>query len=270
MPTCTFYWGDSPLSWLRWMTLCSFRIHNPEWGIRLLTSEIGTEKHWCETCIDQDQFSYHGEDWRGRLDELGVVIETFTPPVLTSANTIGDIARWDVLAKGGVYADMDIIFTRPFDEQALEVLSGNGLSCQDGYLYLGLTSSGGSQMFADIRDEAARLHNGNYQASGVHAAYRYAFGHNEMGLVYKLDTLKALSDKSGEAITNIPIQWVHPFTEPEDVWKREAQSCYGVHWYAGHRKGQEASNTYGPEHHPTPLGQLAHEAWAAYTRGHDG
>lgn len=269
MPTCTFYWGDSALSWIRWMTLCSFRLRNPEWGIRLLTSPIGRDRHWEEVEINQDQFTYHGKDWRDRLDELGVVVEEYSPPVETSANTIGDIARWDVLSQGGVYADMDIIFLKGFDEDAARLLtSTHALSCESGYLYLGLTGSPGGKLFADIRDEAIARHEGRYQASGVNAVYRYAYGHDELPLVHGLDTLQALRDKSGEEVERIPIRWVHPFTDPEDVWTRYPGDSYGLHWYAGSRKGQEAS-VFTHDHAPTPVGELARQAWTEY-RGHDG
>lgn len=246
MPTCSFYWGDSPLSWLRWMTLCSFRVYNPDWKIRLYTSDAG-KKSWPDwEGIDQDFHTYEGMDWRTRLPELDVEVVPYEGS--GSAVSNADLCRWQVLADGGIFADMDIVFTRPFDDSVMQ--DSHAITVECGYAYLGLTTSPGGRLFADILEEARKPLN-LYQSAGTDAVYRYAYGHSIGPDCERKDLIAALAEKSGERVVNLPKRWVLP-VEIQHVFSKDYDyandvDVYGVHWFAGGKDGHQASLTYTPE-----------------------
>ena len=93
-----FYWTGGPLPWLREQALVSFRRHHPDWEVVLGSPER-------------------------RPVPAGVRLEldTETDPALPPAAR-SDAWRWGVLAaRGGVYADTDVVFVRPLDD----LLSGD-------------------------------------------------------------------------------------------------------------------------------------------------
>jgi hypothetical protein len=251
------------MSWLRWMTLCSFRVHNPDWGIKLYTARVSSKKHWL-TSEDQDQFNYHGEDWRDRLHLLGVEAIDYQAPDLCAVS-IADICRWDCLSQGEPFADMDIVFTRGFDADVTSVLHQDALTCDEGFCYLGLTGTSAGPVWQAILDEAKASPTGRYQSAGVDAIYRLVYGHADYPRLYRQDTINRLSERLRTPLTTIPKAWVHPeevgrvFLEDRDY--SNSSSVFGIHWFAGSPRGQVASATATPDDSGNSVARAAKAAW---------
>lgn len=114
--TAFFYWNkETPMSYLRYLTLVTFRYHHPDWGMVLYVSGSNTKKQW--TGIEDQDFVNHGQ--KNYLDEvykLNCQIKDFETYQL-NPNYISDVFRWKILAEfGGWYFDLDQIFTGNFDK----------------------------------------------------------------------------------------------------------------------------------------------------------
>lgn len=119
-----FYWGHDYLPWVRWLTLETFRYHNPDWDMVF----------WQPTHpvhVDQDPAT-HGPDYLPRLGELGVVrsfkdadvlagvnLDAAVPSIHVREQVKGDYLRlWLLDRIGGLSCDMDILFWKSMSEGA--------------------------------------------------------------------------------------------------------------------------------------------------------
>ena len=259
----SFFWGDTPMAYARFHTLASFRKHNPEWEMVLYTAPYVSGSAW-DTTERQDFDSYEGEDWREHLDELDVRVIQWDPPVAATPNQQADICRWQVLAEGGMFADMDIAFFRPMTSLHTDALmSGSAFTCVDGVLSLGLTGSAGTKLCTDAYHHSILMSaRGDYQCAGVDVLYDMALGdkawatvgHPDWNYIHSHDTLAALDATYG-GVVNIPKSWVHPahFAFPFKNVTMPPDSI-GVHWYAGAPAAREVIDNWTPG--STPPGIL--------------
>jgi hypothetical protein len=236
-----FYWGDSPMSWLRYMSLESYRRFHPDEPITLHVGAV-TGKTWETGEAGPEQ--YAGYDWRENLTEIGVTVKAYAPPIPLPPPQANDMCRWDVLASGGRWADMDVLFTA-----SLPPIEGDMISCRDGVLRVGLTSGAPGGVFADVRAMALDGYDpARYQSLGTEAVYALAFGRRVTPEeAFGRDTLGALEAVTGKHVADLPTEWVQPF-EPEELHEQEElPECYGLHWFGGHPQSNEAARTMTPE-----------------------
>lgn len=236
-----FYWSDTPMPWLRYMSIASFRCFHPDVPITLHTGP-STDKTW--TTGEAGAESYAGYDWRQNLTEIGVTVEHYVPPIALPPQQAQDMRRWDVLASGGKWADMDVLFAA-----TLPPIEGDAISCRDGVLRVGLTSGAPGGVFADVRAMALQGYDpSRYQTLGTEAIYALAFGERlTPEEVVGRDTLAALEKVTGKHVENLPTEWLQPF-EPHELHEHdELPDCYGLHWFGGYPESNEASRTMTPD-----------------------
>ena len=66
-----FYWGNQPMSFLRYMTLISFNIFNPEWKMILIKNNMSTHSGIKSSTIEEDDLrTYAGYDHRVILNKV--------------------------------------------------------------------------------------------------------------------------------------------------------------------------------------------------------
>ena len=66
----SFFWGNTTMSWLRYMTLWTFRKLNPDWEMRLFVcNQQRSDKYW-ESPNQQDFFRYKGPDHSDKLVDI--------------------------------------------------------------------------------------------------------------------------------------------------------------------------------------------------------
>jgi hypothetical protein len=239
-----FYWGDSPMSWLRYMTLKTFRTFNPGTRIVLHSGAVTSRATWATSEGDE---GYDGLDWRTHLDVLGVEHVTYEPLVPLPPQQACDLCRWEILAAGGLFADMDIVWTRPFP-----FIGGDAVSCDNGILKMGVMSGAPGGVFARVRDLALeRVDTAVYQSIGVAVMYEVAFGHS----IGHANNAKGRDTLAGLGVANIPMWWVHPLS-PMQMDMPLPRRCVGLHWYGGWRPSIEASRTMTPANWRTFTGAI--------------
>jgi len=235
-----FFWGNPTMSWMRYLTLKSFCILNPDWQVILYVSKCErVTKPWRDN-VDQDFFSYSGPDYLSRVQELGVEILEWSMPEIPNvgASHLSNFLKWYKLqAHGGIYSDMDILWLKPFDKLFEEMSNADSAICITKYLSIGLLGSNiGNKMFKAFFDHARQTYDTKrYQCVGVEAIYDLLYNdkaYNEDGginftYIAKQDIIQDLRDRWPDLkIFNIPFGVIYPFgcLEMDRVW--EARVLY--------------------------------------------
>jgi hypothetical protein len=235
-----FFWVGR-MSWLRWLTLSSFVRFNPDWEVVLYTADGGFvgSKHWKSD--NDDDSSYEGPDYWEHIPKQ-VIIKKFVPPSVMSAAQMCDLFQWWYLGtEGGFYADMDILWLRPFDETYKTCLSSNAVFCLEGtILAIGLVgSTPNCPLFKAIYNGAEIESNADYQHYGTNLLYR----------VFEIDSGRqphpgkrflhlARRIYPNLQIEEIPQNTVYPFIwdEAHKIFERKLpvpNSSVGIHWFGG-------------------------------------
>jgi hypothetical protein len=246
-----FYWQNDSLSWMRYMTLYSFRKLNPDWQIDLFYFDdaIVHEKQW-KTLENQDYFTYIGKDYFDKIHELNINIKKWEIPEweLINLNPVAnsDVFRWyELCENGGIYSDMDILFIKPIDGLFNTLISGkfDTMLCLTEYLSIGfLASTQHNSLYKDVYNNCLKIVENDigYQSFGVCSFYD----------LFCTDMAKTnvLSKKYPELnIYNLPFKTVYPFDsfQIEDCFTGKCnisqipEETIGYHWYAGHPLAQK-------------------------------
>lgn len=267
-----FYWANEKMSWLRYMTLYSFRKFNPDWKVELyLTPQNDIRKKvWKDNNL-QDFFTYGGEDYSDRIKGLDVEIrewELYHPDEpdndewarTTSASHKSNFFKWSKLAyEGGIYCDLDILFVRPMDSFYEEIKDYDVSICHTrpgNYFSIGvLGGSGKSSFYHDVFLNGFKtLKSTGYQSAGVNNIY------NLLGSAgRKPDYWKALVTKYGEQdkIMKFAFARFYPFGGshvPRLFTQRNgkvSKGSIGIHWYAGHPTAQSFNKKLTEENYRT-------------------
>lgn len=237
MKRLNLYWGDSPMSWLRSLTVTSFLKWNPDWTVRIWTGKTDTRPSWLSGEA-LEQFVYHGKDYRDTLD----VEWRETEYDGLTANLCADLTRWRVLSEGELWSDFDILYFNPIDPY-LPVLSKPSLTCTP---HFALGICGGGRPFRAISEHAEKMATPNiYQSAGVLPLYDLCFGTGYQ-VVLSRELHERLCSVVGR-IEDVPIEWVHPFVAAEAHSHYVPVRTLGFHWYGGLALSQQLNAALTPE-----------------------
>ena len=240
-----FFWGNQKMSWMRYMTLYSFRKLNLEWEIELwLYDNPIKEKTWEGEEI-QDFFSYDGPDYLEEAIKL-VTVKEWKGVKETGPSHQSNLFKWYMLAKyGGVYADMDILWIKPFDVYSKLKRYDVSLSCFGNLFSIGLLAATSSNLFfARVLEVALENYDKKeYQCLGVNVLYKiFDCWWNEPKLFEKVTQLFPRLRYFG-----IPKNWIYPARcfEMNQIFEQKIklpEDCIGIHWYAGAEIPQKWNN----------------------------
>jgi len=236
------YWGGENMSFLRFLTVVSFRQYNPDWKIKIhrpkqiYSGDITWKTHEHAT----SRLKIKGQ-YASRLEEYGVefVEHDFEQLGFTSnlpETYKADFIRWGLLGReGGVWSDFDIVYFRPMTKldvnkkENAEVDTGlcpyaNGVHAI-GFLF----SAPGNPFFLKLEElSKVRLDPNQYQSIG--------------------STLFSLPEMYPK---RFPINYVliHPngvyflgWQQTKDIFINNVTlpaNAIGIHWYAGDLLAQQ-------------------------------
>ena len=242
------------MSWLRYMTLYSFRKLNPDWEMELHVSHIDMKDKYWHTHEAQDFHTYKGKNYLPEAEKLGVKMKecpVFVKGAGPSHNS--NFFKWNELAtNGGIYSDMDILFVKPIEEYYNKIQNlQTGISYSTeiahrhhgGYYSIGfMFSSGANKFFKDVFNHAVTLYNPDrYQGAGVEPLYMMLEKNNLGMRPYHSD------------LCYIPMNLVYPWRhyQQDDFFNHchttLPEETIGIHWYAGHPMAQEFNNNIKPD-----------------------
>lgn len=278
-----FYWGNSKMSWLRYMTISSFVRFNPDWEVILTIDKTETSQRPWSDENKQDFFNYEGKDYLPDVEKLNVSIREWSPEIIKdckpkslfenatfSANVVGDISldrpkvpelstpshrsnffKWYTLAtEGGVYSDMDIVFTSPMGDFWESIKQHDATLCwQNGYYLIGfMASNGNSDLFKKIYQAAHVIFDSEKYQSVGQAALLYSIANNAH-IQYTYENILQYFNRE-ERIFLFEPDLLYPVSyediglifeeggEDYDIPK----SAVGLHWFGGCGPGQVFNN----------------------------
>ena len=235
-----FCWSGSRMTFMRYMTLYSFRKLNPNFRIILWSpSSPCRGKTWVSSEVDDD--SYQGENYLPRIEDLKIERKTWSPMFEgLSHSQASDLFEWQLLSTiGGIYCDMDVLWLMPLESirqaywnsDVLYCLENNGQMFAIGFF----GASPRCTMFQDIYHSAIRNYvPERYESAGISAAY-LSTGRAHSAAA----TINYFKSKyPGLSISRLPDVSLYPFdcrnypkifTSTMDVSDR----CLGLHWFGG-------------------------------------
>jgi mannosyltransferase OCH1-like enzyme len=254
------------MSWMRYMTLYSFRQLHPDWQMDLyyddkpisLNAPYLKKPQGKEPVQDFHKYN-NGLDYSPNLKDLNInVIKWDTEEVNISKfyditpSGKSNIFKWHQLYKyGGIYSDMDVLYFKPIDElyNQWNADNTNVVITQSQYLSIGLmASTPENEFFRDIFKHTFKFTNhNNYQTYGVMTIYDLYKG------IQKSQILET-AEKRYPSInfSNLPMHVLYYFNH-KDIDKcfnnanninifHYPQTSIGYHWYAGGVSAQNYNN----------------------------
>jgi 2-O-methyltransferase len=259
-----FYWNlETPLSYLRLLTLATFRYHHPHWKMNLWVSKSDCSQGWKGT--EKQDFQVKDEtrtDYlRRALDyDVNIVLFDYSITRKLAPNYVSDIARWRTIDGGGWFFDLDQIFVRNFDRLCRnDFVSGGHRTMYCGVL--GASKNSEVPEFVN-RMQIVRLTGGDKLT-----------GYVEFGnlFVHKLSLTDEWKVKTaGEKHLITESECFYPVAVSKDVdriYKGEVllpagENNFALHWYGGHPKSQAFNRKYTPE-----FAKESNDSISMYCRG---
>lgn len=237
------FWSGTELSYLRYLTFVSLRMHHPDAEIELYVSKsCSKDVSWG---IEEQDFQKNNEtmEYLDGMQDIGVkVIECDLFPTY-APNYQSDFFRWWWLYNnGGFYLDTDQIILKSFESLPLDndfIYSiYNAKSCGI-YSPVGVIGSEkGSPIVKQIMDEMSNLYNPS--------------DYNSIGPFMFRDLYMKNRDKweSNNKMFNAPPNIFYPISESYMVDKlytsdiHLAEASYALHWFGGAPKSQEFNSKF--------------------------
>jgi hypothetical protein len=258
IPRCmNFFWTGLRLSWMRYMTLYSFRRYHRDWRIVLhcMPARLAGQKSWASS-EQQDCQVYKGPDYFGHLDRIDVEVETWiggdeVPERLAPSHAC-DLCQWEILStNGGWYSDLDVLYLRPLPYK--RTCQADAVFClTDSWMAIGLMAAApNTRLFGAIRESAiGNYSREKYQSTGAEAVYRLAGTWPDWGAILKVG-VKALNilrrRYPDSMILDLPQVTVYPwnYLQLSNIFESSEEvsgGCCGIHWFGGSNLGQEWNN----------------------------
>jgi hypothetical protein len=250
----SFFWGGGKMSWIRYLSIHTFCLHNPGWEVYLYISKACRKDPSWESFEEQDFATYEGDNWLWNAVQLPqVTVEVVDLPENLDPVHQCDLYQWKVLYEhGGWYSDMDILYMHPMDDIQHKVGKYDmcaPLPCND--FTIGFLGAVPGLTFYKALYESCANHAepSSYQDYGTHKICH----------ILKIDTHSKGVDVAG----NIQDRYNHRVFVPspgEDVypwnWRGIEQiwnythtlppSQIGIHWFAGSPISQKFNKLLNP------------------------
>ena len=265
-----FYWGGSNLSWMRYMTLYSFRKMNPDWEVVLYVSDDNIKNKGWKSREDQDYYNYKGDNYFNNLKDLNIKIEKaeFPKKIQDKLKHLSPIHKSDLyryyqlFINGGFYCDMDVLFFRPIDDLYNEIIDleydtviheyksstqtltiGFLGACINNEYYKNLFEFGINYCINRVKNTKIE---DNYQSMGVQLIYRMISGELHIENAFDVISLKYPNLK----FFNLPTSLIYKFdwTKINYCFSNSIKinefdwDSIGYHWYGGGKESQYYNN----------------------------
>ena len=253
-----FYWGSNKMSFLRYLTIYSFKKINPDWSIHLyVPKNVSKENTWLtkggDTHHKIDHLEYDGSDYYQKLlddDAVKNIKVDFSNSFLT-ANAPephkSDLLTWQVLStKGGLWCDMDIVFNRPvtslsvnYGDRETDTITSYDYRLRevDGSPTkpIGFLMSGGNNSYfkKHAMESKNAYKDSEYQSIGTSVVKRVCNTFEECKPRFFKNRFQNLDPDSVYHFHFQKIEQIYNESRPLP------DNFIGLHWYGGHPTSQE-------------------------------
>ncbi len=243
-----FYWGNKTMSFLRYLSLYSFKKFNPDWNVILIKRRNPKTPKRYNLEEKSDSIYFKSEDCYNLVDNLDIeikYIEEEYPEIAEldlEENHISDIILFKILGeKGGIVSDTDILYYNPIDYEKIKdidvgLISFNGYPKKD-YIPLSFVLGKPNNFFKEMYERFKSKINPK-------------IWDNSPSLMDSLDLTKIkFSDLN---IIRLPSHLVFPFSETKKrcdyfklMFEKESKipkDSIGIHWYGANPNSQRFNN----------------------------
>jgi hypothetical protein len=236
------YWGGRKLSYLRYLTLITFKRCNPSYRIVLIQPyQVSKSESWAS---GEHGGLYDGPDYLEAAQDAADELITFNMREIGFGNhSTSEVHKSDILrnyflfTRGGLWSDFDIVFFKPVPKD----LENIDFLCKTakGFFSIGFIGGKRDSPFFKSFFEAQKnvtKKDDSYQKYGTfllnNKLYPQGVTRISMDLVYCINStyVSRLFDGTVEPFTNITI---------------------GAHWYGGNPLTREWENKITPENYGT-------------------
>jgi hypothetical protein len=249
-----FYWGGGPLSWLRFLSVQSFKKQNPDWQVKVHQPITDSQApgSWANNIK---------QDFRKQLTTLDVAVVEHDFDRYGFDNQAhevhkSDFLRWQLLAsQGGVWSDIDIFYIKPMESLAENNLQhanidvalcplkpphkhtvGFMLASKDTSFYKYMSQVSLANYNPDV-----------YQCMGSDLINGRFEDFESFGQQFPDNQFVFLNKKSVYVIASKTIDQFYQSVDPALNKKFNNSQVIGYHWFGGHPQSQEFENNLQPD-----------------------
>ncbi len=249
-----FFWAGGKMSWLRYLTLQTFCLHNPSWETTLYVSRNSKSKKSWTSEEQQDFCGYDGPDWMHDAYNLPITVKAVDLPENLDPVHQCDMYQWKVLHEhGGWYSDMDILYMHPMDDLLHKCASSDlvaPLPCGD--FTIGFLGCKPGLKFFELMYNSCK--------DGGEPSQYQDFGTNRICQILKIRphspghfmAQRIMERYNHRLFTPSPGEDVYPWNWRgiEQIWEWSHElppSQVGIHWFAGSPISQKYNNWLTPK-----------------------
>lgn len=257
-----FYWGNETMSWMRYLSVYTFKKLNPTWEVFVYkTKQTNKIKTWRDSPT-QDLHNFNGLDYFQKLKELDIHILDWEFDKIDiknmGASHLSNFFKWDTLGKhSGFFSDLDILYLKSMDEFYDEVKDFDVIINFTHHFSIGfLASSGNNKFYSDVVEATIKNYtNSQYQSAGVLALNSLCSKLNRTlnlnSNLYEILQKHYKDLKFHNFDMSLLYFWKHfemNFVF-EELKTNLPDNSLGIHWYAGDAVAQKWNNILNSENY---------------------
>jgi hypothetical protein len=248
-----FYWGGGPLSYLRFLSVQSFKKQNPDWQVKVHQPVTNSQapSNWINNIK---------QDFRDQINTLDVAIVEHDFDRYGFSNQAhevhkSDFLRWRLLAtEGGLWSDIDIFYIK-----SMQCLEENNLQHANIDVALCplspphkhtvgfMLASKDNNFYRSISEVAMANYNPDiYQCMGSDLINGQFENFESFGQQFPNNQFVFLNKKSVYVITSKTIDQFYQPIDSSSNKKFNSSQVIGYHWFGGHSQSQEFENNLQP------------------------
>jgi hypothetical protein len=254
--TAHFYWGGDKLSYLRFLSVETFRNQNPDWNILVhVPTVVSTAAPaWQSFHQKNVNIAHNYFDQLTTIDNVKIVTHDFVE--YNFDNQVhevhkSDFLRWRLLNEyGGVWSDIDILYTKPMQSLPENCQQNSNvdtalcpLSQARKHTVGFLLSSKHNDFFQYIGEQARKRYNPEvYQCMGSDLINSGFETFESLQAQFPNNNFLFLNKNCVYSITSNEIGLFYQEVDRNVQKKLHSKSTIGFHWFAGHPQSQEFEN----------------------------
>ena len=249
-----FYWGGGPLSYLRFLSVKSFKKQNPDWQIKF-------HRPITDSQAPADWDNNIKQDFRDQITmlDVNVVEHNFDQYEFDNrAHEVhkSDFLRWRLLAtEGGLWSDIDIFYVNPMEcleENTPHHANINVALCplKPPHKHtVGFMLASEHNDFYKYMSKVAltNYHKDVYQCMGSDLLNAGLKHFEVFGQQFPANQFVFLNKKSVYVITSKTIDQFYQPTGTDSNKKFNSTPIIGYHWFGGHPQSQQFETDLQPE-----------------------
>jgi len=276
-----FYWGSDNMSFLRYMTLHSFKKMNPDWSAVLyVPKDLQEGSTWNDKFHRCDVEDYENlEDYYELAKKLPIKIVEVDFAKIFGDHKVSEVHksdyfRWYLLHHyGGMWSDMDVLFIKSMKELDINKIENRNLDCSlninhnhGSRIGIMLSSKNRNPFYGKLMKESKKiLLSGKdllYQSVGPNLINNLMGAGGSSEIVYPGNQTLKLNFKNAAGET-APLNYrsilcsefyLYDHTTINSIFEKDyysevCEKSIGIHWYGGSPITQKANNSMTMENY---------------------